>query len=543
MTPIQKSGSPLAALEAVERFLAAPTGEVPAEVRELLEIVLHGERRQGLLPRLFMEAVEQSPVAISITDTAANILYVNQAFNRVTGYSSADAIGHNESFLSDKSTPAVVYQALWGRLLQHQSWNGMLVNRRKSGERYVAELTVAPVIDSAGTTTHYLGMHRDVTELFQMQQELQNQKELIDSVVDVAPVVLAVLAADGTPILHNRAYRRLVHDLKGRDPAQLFLGALKSVQPGADEGDRMPESRELRIDLPNGTTRWFVCLANGFKARDGSADAYFSASETPYLMVVAHEVTELKRQQEEVRMNALRALLAEEELGRGVRETLSGALHQMQRPLNLLNAAVAMLERRSDGGDASLLDVLCQVRDEGSAAMETLRGCVPQESVEPVMPVNFNQLIHEVLLLATPRLLAAGVVVDWEPVVELPAFNGRERRLRSLIKQLIDNAIEAIEEGGGARRELHIGTRIEDDGEIIALQITDSGAGIPAELRYKVFEPFYTTKGGRHAGMGLAMVQEVVNQHYGTLEIDPAYHEGCRICLRFPFSSDTIQEW
>lgn len=530
MSQSRQSELPLEALEAVERFLRAPAPGVPAAVLQLLGTALHGDRRPGLLPRLFMEAVEQAPVAISITDTAANILYANAAFTQVTGYSPGEVVGHNESALSDKSTPAIVYQALWGRLLQQKSWNGMLVNRRKNGERYVAELTVAPVLDGAGTTTHYLGMHRDITEMFQLQQELQNQKELIDSVVEVAPAVIAVLDAAGTALLQNQAYRRLRDELGGGEPAALLLGT------GSSE---VPPVRELRFDFPDGSTRWFVCLANRFQARDGSADAYFSAREVPYLLLVAHEVTAIKRQQEEVRMNALRALMAEEALGRSLRETLTGALHQMQRPLNLLNAAVGMLERRSAGDDA-LLAVLRQVRDEGSAALETLRASVPQEGQEPLLPVNLNQLIHEVLLVSTPRLLAASLVIDWQPQAELPAVHGRERRLRNLIKQLVDNAIEAVEEGGGAQRELRIASRI--DGGFVTVRIEDSGPGIAPELRFKVFEPFFTTKGGNHAGMGLAIAQEVVNQHAGTLEIDPSCTDGCRVCLRIPLSSDRVEK-
>lgn len=54
---------------------------------------------------LFVEAVEQAPIAISITDKKSNILYVNEAFSKVTGYHSSDILGENESLLSDKSTP------------------------------------------------------------------------------------------------------------------------------------------------------------------------------------------------------------------------------------------------------------------------------------------------------------------------------------------------------------------------------------------------------------------------------------------------------
>ena len=96
---------------------------------------------------LFVETVEQAPVAISITDDRANILYVNQAFSRVTGYAPEECIGHNESMLSDKKTPKAVYEELWNRLQAQQSWHGCLLNRHKNGRRYLADLTVAPIMN------------------------------------------------------------------------------------------------------------------------------------------------------------------------------------------------------------------------------------------------------------------------------------------------------------------------------------------------------------------------------------------------------------
>jgi len=106
-----------------------------------------GQNVAGLLSNdVFMKAVDSCPVGISITDLKANILYANQAFNEITGYAENELIGHNESILSNHTTPSLVYQTLWGRLSQKKPWIGVLVNRRKDDSLYLAELTVAPVI-------------------------------------------------------------------------------------------------------------------------------------------------------------------------------------------------------------------------------------------------------------------------------------------------------------------------------------------------------------------------------------------------------------
>lgn len=535
--------------EALEAFLSAPPeGTPPAVIEAFADAV--GQGGGALPPRLFLEVVRQSAVAISITDPKANILYANPAFGRVTGYSAEDIVGKNESLLSDKTTPSVVYETMWGRLLQKKSWSGVLVNRRKDGARYLAELTIAPVLDAAGNTTHYLGMHRDVTEVHRLEQQVKNQKALIESMVDAAPVAIALLDGEGRVVLDNMAYKTLSAEMGDAEPAEVFLDALTRSMGEAFERLKTSRSgfdnKEVNFEPGNGAPpRWFSCSGTWFRERDESADAFFEARKETYLLLVANEITLLKQQQEEVRMAALGALLAEEELVQGMRETLAGAVYQLQGPCNLINAATTMMERRIESkakSDDPLLSVMRETLSAGRDAIETLQACMPEPPDEPSVSVNINQVIREVLTLCTQRMLASGVVVDWQPARVLPMLSAREGRLRSMFKQLIDNAIDAMAQNAGEESVLSIHTDVLDDTLIVHL--ADTGPGIPDDLHIKVFEPFYTTKGaaGRRAGMGLAMVQEVVNEHAGTIDIDADYNEGCRFVIRLPLDKEAVTE-
>ncbi len=522
--------------EAFRNFLAAPPAGTPAAVIEVLGNVV---RAGGgcLSPHLFREVVEQSPVAISITDLKANILYANPQFSRVTGYPLAEVVGKNESILSAKMTPKAIYQAMWQSLLAQKPWSGVLVNRRKNGEHYLAELTVTPVLDAAGKTTHYLGMHRDVTEVHRLERQVRNQKALIESVVNTAPVVVALLDDNGRVILDNLAYKALKADLQGREPADLFLAELRagSLLEEARRKDAAFSGHEVCVDPGGGRPlRWFSCSGSWFEEQSVSADHFFDSCIQAYLLLVASEVTRQKYEQEQTRMNALKSLMAEEELVQGMRETLAGAIFKLQTPLNLIQAAVAMLERRPAEDGGTLLQVLQQALAEGRSALKTLQASMPATASEAWEPVNLNQLLHEVLGLCTDRLLAEGVVVDWKPQPVLPAVLGYENQLRNLFKQLIENALDAMAEARSKVRELRIRTTTEDGAVLTSIE--DTGPGIPAELRLKVFEPFFTTKktARRCAGMGLSIVQEIVNEHSGTVEIDPGYTGGCRFRIRLP---------
>lgn len=488
---------------------------------------------------LFAEIVRQAPVAIAITDDKANIAYVNRAFTDITGYAPKDSIGRNQSMLSHKKTPRKVYDELWSNLEQQIPWRGLLLNRHQDGHPYLADLTIAPILNLEGETTHYIGMHRDITEIHQLQQKVDDQKLLIETVVDSMPVATLLLDETGRLILDNQAYKKLDSDLGLREPSKMFLEILREDM-GA-EWDLLKSkgagfrNREVRYDRGGRHgPRWFACSGTWFSQGDSRVDAFFRQNTHTYLLLTLDDITQQKRNEGEIRLNALKALMAEDEKIQSLRETLLGAMHHIQGPINLLNAAKTLLERRNgERQNPALLDILEQILAAGEESLDRLKQCIPEADEPAMRMVNLNQLLHDCIVLLTHRLLAAGVVIDWKPTPVLPMVMGMENRLRAMFKQIIENAIEAMNQSGVDRRELHIST--SHDGEIVHICIEDTGPGIPESLCVKVFEPFFSTKsvgGRRHSGIGLTMAQEVINQHLGLIRFDPSYRQGCRVLIQ-----------
>jgi len=489
---------------------------------------------------LFAETVEQAPVAISITDDRANILYVNQAFSRITGYAPEESIGHNESMLSDKKTPKAVYEELWSRLKAQQTWQGYLLNRHKDGRRYLADLTIAPILNARHVTTHYIGMHRDITDTYRLEQRVNQQKVLIETVVDSIPVATVLLDETDRVVLDNQMYKTLSSDLGLNDPARTFIDILREDM--AEDWERMKQkqsgfhNREVRFDRGgHHAPRWYACAGTWFSQEDDRIEAFFHENRHTYLLLTLTDITQQKKHGEEIRVNALKALMAEEEKIQRIRETLSGAIHHIQGPINLLNAATTMLTRRGpDPRNSALADILDQIRRAGEQSIALMKKCIPENNTSAMTPVNLNQLLHETIVLLTERLLASGIVVDWKPTPVLPALMGQECHLRTMFKQIIENAIEAMNQSGIVTRELRISTWSDD--HLLHVSIEDTGPGIPDELRIKVFEPFFSTKNDGHAGhsgTGLTMAQEVINHHLGLIRIDPSYRDGCRVRIQF----------
>jgi nitrogen fixation negative regulator NifL len=487
-----------------------------------------------ILPRVFREAVAQADIAISITDTRANTLYVNPAFERVTGFAAAEAVGQNQSMLSAKATPPGVYTALWQTISAGEPWNGSLVNRRKDGSEYLAELLITPVLDADGKVGNFLGIHRDITALHRLECRVNNQKALIESVVDSAPVAIALLDGEDCVVLDNHEYKKLMGDLGMTEPASVILDAVRAdmghgLGPARD-GTQAFADREIRVDRPGGKPpRWFSCTGTWVKSVDEGADAFFGHRDSIYLLLVAKEITQQRAQQEKARIAALQATMAEENRVASLRESLSATLFQMEGPLNVLASVVAMQDRR--GRHDPTAAALGEALRAGQEALATLRRAIPERSAETATAANMNELLRDVLDLTTSRLLAAGVTVNWKPQAVLPAVQGYPVRLRSMFKALIDNALDAMNTKGWRGRELTIATySLLGSVEIL---VADSGPGIPAELRLKAFEPFFSTK-PHHAGTGLPMAQQVVSDHGGTIEIDTPPGGGCRLRIVLP---------
>jgi len=517
-------------VEAVRRFLEQSPDSLPADMQSMLTEAIDGSHT-SLPPRVFYEAVRQSAVAISITDINANILYANPAFTQITGYKADELIGKNESILSDKRTPKHIYKNLWSTLLGKQPWSDTLVNRRKDGERYVASLTIAPVLNHHDEITHYLGMHRDVTKEHRLAREVKNNHELIESVVDTAPVVIALLDEAGQVVRKNKAYHELRKLMAGAEPIDKLFSN-NSID------DEEYKDYEIRIDSGGGRApRWFSCSCTRVDEVDTSADSFFESSKQSYRLLIATDVSDTKRGQEAVRTNALRALMAEEELVQSTRETLAGAIYQLQGPMNLVAAASNMIDRRgSTTNMESIRRVLREAMDAGAEAMNKLSICMPEAEIETVVPVNINELVHDALAMNTEMFLTNGVVVEWKPTAILPNVMGREHRLRGMLNHLIENAIDAMSERGRKIRELAITTTADED--VIAIVIDDTGAGVAEKDRLQVFQPFYSTKGmkGKRAGMGLTMVQDVVSEHSGNISIATAPSGGCRVEVMLPLA-------
>lgn len=132
------------------------------------------------------QAVEQSPASVEITDNKGIIEYINPKFTQVTGYTLEELKGLKPSILKSGYQPAALYKELWETISAGKEWRGELQNKKKNGELYWESVSISPIVNQDGTTTHYLAVKEDITERKVMEEQLVQQSYLKELLMEIS---------------------------------------------------------------------------------------------------------------------------------------------------------------------------------------------------------------------------------------------------------------------------------------------------------------------------------------------------------------------
>jgi signal transduction histidine kinase len=157
----------------------------------------------------------------------------------------------------------------------------------------------------------------------------------------------------------------------------------------------------------------------------------------------------------------------------------------------------------------------------------------PPDREQPHQPVQLNDVIAQAISLTQPRwrdqAQASGRQIQVETDLQpLPTVDGIHTELREALANLILNATDAMPTGG----TLAIRSRVA--GDLVVIQVSDTGVGMSPEVRERAFEPFFTTKGEQGTGLGLALVRGIVDRHSGEIDLESGPGQGTTFTIRLP---------
>jgi PAS domain S-box-containing protein len=195
--------------------------------------------------RRFSRVVSQMADTVVITDIEGAIEYVNPAFEELTGYSSAEALGKTPRIIKSDHHNLEFYEGLWKTILKGEVFRDEIVNRKKNGELYYETKTITPIRDSEGKITHFVATAKDITARKQMEESLREKEAEFHLIANNTGDVIWVLDLESQRFTYVSPS---VKKLRGLTPEEVMAQPMSaSMTPGSMQ--KVVEELPARLEL------------------------------------------------------------------------------------------------------------------------------------------------------------------------------------------------------------------------------------------------------------------------------------------------------
>jgi signal transduction histidine kinase/ActR/RegA family two-component response regulator len=292
-----------------------------------------------------------------------------------------------------------------------------------------------------------------------------------------------------------------------------------------------------------------VCARRGDQAFS-SGECEFLKQLSEHVALASHQARlygALQQAYDDLRQSQ-HTVMQQERL-RALGQMASGIAHDINNAISPVSLYTeSLLEREpnlSDRARGYLTTIQRAIEDVARTVARMREFYREREAQLTLESVDVNRAVRQVVELTQPRWSdlpqQRGVMVEMKAELHdpLPHIMGAEHEIRDALTNLIFNAVDAMPGGG----TLSVRTRKITDGggaDRVLIDVTDTGIGMDEDTRRRCLEPFYTTKGERGTGLGLAMVYGMIQRHSAELEIESAAGKGTTVRLSFPADSSSL---
>jgi PAS domain S-box-containing protein len=547
--------------------------------------------------RRFRALIEHGSDSIALIDSNNQILYMSPAVTQVEGYRPEELVGRNglehthpddlpvirkavEELVASPGKPIPV---IWRRrhkdgrwiwlegvatnLLDDPSVRAIVTNYRDITERLAHESRLSEQLQRLALLsriTHAIGERQDLSSIFQVVAARLEEELPVDFccifLYDMGENQLSVTCVGTRSVdtarqlgLHKNTVvpideNGLSRCVQGHLVYEPAIAAVNHAFPQrlASAGLGALVIAPLLVE-----SQVFGVLACARRIADSftSGDCEFLRQVSEHTALAAHQAqlyAALQRAYDDLR-HTQQQVMQQERL-RALGQMASGIAHDINNAISPVALYTeALLEREhglTDRGRKQLEIVQRAVDDVAQTVArmgEFYRVREPQISL---VPVDINKLVRQVLDLTRARwsdmVQQRGSAIDvrLDLASNLPPIAAVESQVRDALVNLVFNAVDAMPQGG----PLTLRTRLaEGTGrQIVQLEVIDAGIGMDEDTRRRCLEPFFTTKGTRGTGLGLAMVYGVAQRHNANLEIESEPGKGTLVRMSFAATSEAI---
>ncbi len=257
----------------------------------------------------------------------------------------------------------------------------------------------------------------------------------------------------------------------------------------------------------------------------------FLQEERNLIRIVGRELSLfIRRASVEEDKQKLKAQLQHAERLAFVGELSAGIAHELNEPLGKILGFSQLLKK---GGELNFQqeEDIERIIKASLYTREIIKKLMifSRQMPQQIVPVNLNTIVSSTLYFIDVRFQSQGINIVERLDPNLPLIQADSVQMSQVLVNLITNAIHALPEGG----QVTVSTRQKDNTVILAVK--DTGTGMPPSVRKKIFEPFFTTKPvGQGTGLGLSVVQGIIDSHDGSIQVTSTRGKGSKFEIRLP---------
>ncbi len=468
--------------------------------------------------------------AVVMTNSEAQIEWVNEGFTRLTGYTLSEVIGRRPGdFLQGSETDPETSRYMRDCLGQGKGYKVELANYTKTGKLYWSELDVQPLHDDTGVVTQYLEIQTDITERVRSKRDLEQERDFALALMNTMGQGLTVVNTDWKFEYVNPAYARMTgyqaSDLIGKSPTAFAI-------PSATEPENVAPFKRRRGDANSYETR--------VRRVDGK-ELHLLVTSVPRVVnqQIAGTISVITDISE--RMKAERELTtakeSAEKANQAKNDFLSRMSHELRTPLNAVLGFAQLLEL--DDLSKEQRQGVQHILKAGKHLLTLINEVLDVSRIEAgslllsLETVDVMRVLDETVRIIQPIAEAYQVSVELEPASSGLYVVADEQRLEQVMLNLLSNAIKYNRAGG----HVLVSCQVHSP-DLVRLEVRDTGVGISAEKMTRLFMPFdrlgAEETGIEGSGIGLTLSKHLVEAMHGALSLQSDYNQGTTVQVDLP---------
>lgn len=391
----------------------------------------------------------------------------------------------------------------------------------RNGQQAQVVMTSAPIRDRSGKIVAVMEMSTDITEIKALQDELERTRQDFQQLFDIVPSYITIQDRDYCIVESNELFRR---DFGDRRKMRCY----RAYKDGTTLCHNCPVEKSF-ADGEIHSSEEVVITRDGQRADVivHSMPVHDKHGAIAAVMEVSTNITEVKRLQHQLAMMGL---------------AVAGMAHRAKNILMGLEGGIFVVNEGFETKDQPLVDEGWEMVERNvervSRVVKDLLFCSKEREPHLREGVAPAAVVCDVAEMFRVRCAEHGIELRLEIEDEDHTGSFDPEGLHSLVANLTANALDACRFAGDAGHERHnitLWCRRNTAGDTVIV-VQDDGAGIPEESQRKVFQGFFSTKGIEGTGLGLMVVQRIVEAHDGTIDLDSSEGIGTTFTVTLPIA-------